>query len=204
MKKRGFTLIELLIVVAIIAILAAIAVPNFLEAQVRSKVSRVLNDMRSTAVAIESYAVDYNRYFDDQEWPGVFHFLTSPVAYMTSVPVDPFTIETARDWGFIWGGRDVLPFWYICKKGTRYGEAVVNSSRQLENGLWQEGRQRGEYGLISPGPDAIWEWDRAGNVPRGGNYSGDAVYYDATNGTKSQGDILYYGPGLGFNPPRQR
>ncbi len=60
--KKGFTLIELLIVVAIIAILAAIAVPNFLEAQVRAKVSRSLSDMRSLATAIESYYVDNNTY----------------------------------------------------------------------------------------------------------------------------------------------
>ncbi len=60
--KKGFTLIELLIVVAIIAILAAIAVPNFLEAQTRSKVSRVQSDQRSLSVAIESYYIDTNQY----------------------------------------------------------------------------------------------------------------------------------------------
>jgi type II secretion system protein G len=64
-KNKGFTLIELLIVVAIIAILAAIAVPNFLEAQVRSKVSRAKSDIRTMATALESYAVDNNGYPPD-------------------------------------------------------------------------------------------------------------------------------------------
>ena len=58
----GFTLIELLIVVAIIAILAAIAVPNFLEAQTRAKVSRARADLRSVATAVEAYRIDHNSY----------------------------------------------------------------------------------------------------------------------------------------------
>jgi len=61
-RDDAFTLIELLIVVAIIAILAAIAVPNFLEAQTRSKVSRVLNDLRTMRTAVESYSVDSVKY----------------------------------------------------------------------------------------------------------------------------------------------
>lgn len=61
-KAGGFTLIELLIVVAIIAILAAIAVPNFLEAQTRARVSRATADMRTLATAIESYRIDNGDY----------------------------------------------------------------------------------------------------------------------------------------------
>ena len=61
-SKHAFTLIELLIVVAIIAILAAIAVPNFLEAQTRSKTARVKADFRTIATALESYRVDTNTY----------------------------------------------------------------------------------------------------------------------------------------------
>jgi type II secretion system protein G len=62
LNKKGFTLIELLIVVAIIGIIAAIAIPNLLNAIQRGKQKRTMADMRSIATAIEAFSVDNNRY----------------------------------------------------------------------------------------------------------------------------------------------
>jgi prepilin-type N-terminal cleavage/methylation domain-containing protein len=60
-KRSGFTLVEIMIVVAIIALLAAIAVPGFLRARKRTQAGRVLNDLRSIDSAVDQYAIENNK-----------------------------------------------------------------------------------------------------------------------------------------------
>ena len=60
-RQGGFTLVEIMIVVAIIALLAAIAVPGFLRARKRSQASRILNDLRMIDAAVDQYAIETNR-----------------------------------------------------------------------------------------------------------------------------------------------
>ena len=65
-RRGGFTLVEIMIVVAIIALLAAIAVPGFLRARKRSQASRILNDLRMIDAAVDQYAIETNRKTNDQ------------------------------------------------------------------------------------------------------------------------------------------
>jgi prepilin-type N-terminal cleavage/methylation domain-containing protein len=60
-NRWGFTIVELMIVVAIIALVAAIAIPNFLRSRKRSQASRVLEDMRIVDSAIDQYAIEYDK-----------------------------------------------------------------------------------------------------------------------------------------------
>jgi len=83
-------LIELLIVVAIIGILAAIAVPNFLNAQVRAKISRAQADLRTLELAILQYTVDVNDIPPHSHEPNQNFWLTTPVAYLSGFLTDPF------------------------------------------------------------------------------------------------------------------
>ena len=60
-RRGGFTLVEIMIVVAIIALLAAIAVPNFLRARKRSQATRTLEDLRMLDSATDQYAIENNK-----------------------------------------------------------------------------------------------------------------------------------------------
>ena len=109
---RGFTLIELLIVIAIILILVAIALPNFLEAQLRARVTKARAEIRSLATAFEAYRTDWPHYprgclggaFASSircrdNWgfigdvDGGSSNLTSPIAYLQEVPDDLFSVH---------------------------------------------------------------------------------------------------------------
>ena len=64
-KRGGFTLVEIMIVVAIIALLAAIAVPGFLRARKRSQASKIINDLRLIDSAVDQYAIETGKKTDD-------------------------------------------------------------------------------------------------------------------------------------------
>lgn len=175
--EHGFTLIELLIVVGIIAILASIAVPNFLEAQIRSKVARVKGDLYSVAVAMEAYRVDNNNYPDTDvidRWRR-FNMLTTPIAYISTIPKDPFL--QVKDWE-----TDNYSDW-----GPRHGYYKLGCTPLSKPSRWA---------MSSNGPDTDEDSVPIRYYP---GYSpsvfdkSDPDYnfqiYDPSNGTISDGDI---------------
>lgn len=191
-KKRrnstGFTLIELLIVVAIIAILAAIAVPNFLEAQIRAKISRAKSDMRTISTGLESYFIDNNKYaigisYGIQlglwgrnsittDMSPLYKQLTTPVSYLSSIPADEFMQFGSN----------------VANTGNAYRESNAYWYEDTETNRFKPARDRGYlYILRSWGPSA------SGKAPWPPEIIRDrstANIYDATNGTKSIGFLL--------------
>ena len=182
--RCGFTLIELLIVVAIIAILAAIAVPNFLEAQVRAKISTVYSDFRTLKTGLEAYRVDHTGYpLDYNDWVGgelddymTWQQLTTPVAYITSIFYTPFSAKNFHHNPY--GPQEV----YIYGGGS----TMTRTPRsQLAQGI--------EFIVQCAGPDEdadyFWNDEIFAGLDRGDAYP-QYLVYDATNGTMSSGDIL--------------
>ncbi len=244
-NSRAFTLIELLIVVAIIAILAAIAVPNFLEAQTRSKVARAKADMRTIATAAESYRVDNNRYPEGTDNPnnyperigdflnpyglasGYYTFrtrsaggavvgrdfanITTPIAYITTVPTDPFADKAAGFLTYCYrNAKDLNNGWVLTSFGPdsdmlesngKAGAGTQNTnpfSTQSDTGsparLGDVNEREVIHFLEGTKPALV-----GALAPYGSLQSALAdLTYDPTNGTVSDGDIVYLGAGTGF------
>ncbi|HZJ37653.1 MAG TPA: prepilin-type N-terminal cleavage/methylation domain-containing protein [Chthoniobacterales bacterium] len=100
-KYAGFTLVEIMIVVAIIALLAAIAVPGFLRARKRSQASKILNDLRMISGAIDQYAIENSKKSDDV------------------VAVQDWTKYLKKDTSLYLTGQDLF--------GNDYGQQIVDS-----------------------------------------------------------------------------
>lgn len=214
MKSKGFTLIELLIVVAIIGILAAIAIPNFLEAQTRAKVARSVSELRTIGIALETYAVDQNAYPQSnifalaitppgQPWPITLERLTTPVAYLSNVTLeDPFPTKF-RYYGSGWTSEAPVGASELA------AAQVYNYTARNTNGMSQHGDP--EFAkwwiLESVGPDMHYH-NLSGHIntlpdDNVGLYSCFIALYDATNGTVSRGSIWRVGgspvePGRAF------
>jgi prepilin-type N-terminal cleavage/methylation domain-containing protein len=100
-NRRGFTLVEIMIVVAIIALLASIAVPNFLRARKRSQATRILEDLRQLDSATDEYAIDNNKtsgmnpaFTDLKAYLKTGSVLYSSGADLFGDSYGPFTIDT--------------------------------------------------------------------------------------------------------------
>ncbi len=191
--RKGFTLIELLIVVAIIAILAAIAIPNFLQAQTRAKVSRCQADMRTIATALESYYVDHNEYPpdgyqgvpEDTGWWFLNYKITTPVAYLTDAGIeDPFFPPD------IYSPEDLeempwLPNFRYINYDFLYRDYIDNEPRfQRYNRIY------GMWVLISRGPDGRYTFGEQALHDEQGSLWESTMPYDPTNGTVSRGDLV--------------
>jgi type II secretion system protein G len=214
-KVRAFTLIELLIVVAIIAILAAIAVPNFLEAQTRSKVSRCAADMRSMRTALEAYAVDNNHYPETDVGPQAINGgdvsmsilrLTTPTAYITSIPKSPFKEESMGNPGSPKYSNYLKTYLYVRAEVTRradgsvYGLTPDSSPLDGFDDNYEQDRIRyiaQNVSLIVNAQERIkgaWELKSVGpnNVDDFNVIGANARRYDPTNGTISAGDVVVF------------
>ncbi len=204
MRGKGFTLIELLIVVAIIAILAAIAVPNFLEAQTRSKVTRTWSDMRAINQAFQMYVIEWQTppslgrmgwfalYMDPKDsQTKIVNSLTTPVAYMSAIPIDDF--NSAKLNLHNPGGGSQMSVIVTTQPLKDLGGMVMNKGQFVPFG-------KGTFHhwlLESVGPNLLW-W----NETPGAFWDPFNVFYDPTNGTISGGS-LYWADTFGKGPPFQ-
>jgi type II secretion system protein G len=211
MNHKAFTLIELLIVVAIIAILAAIAVPNFLEAQTRAKISRAKSDLRSITTALEAYAVDNNVYPTKRgallaglvntgtiigSWVPEVRTdneasITTPIAYLTTVPRDVFNRGNAKLDALNLGENHPVYGFRYARMIDRPGTMIP--ANELAGAGGSDLSATDPFGI--PGQTRLTRYGRWFMLSSGPDLDDDIFgfnnQHDPTNGTVSNGDILY-------------
>ena len=196
---NAFTLIELLIVVAIIGILAAIAVPNFLNAQIRAKVAKTEGEMQSFVTACEMYRIDHGRYFPHAGFPAVIHapwqnkYLTTPIAYFSTQPRDLFQDVVNPDtaaWGLTFGMYHMETI--FMPDGSFYAGGAMDPSKRVPNNPSDVARgfagKPHSYELRSIGPNQKLDYNVSGSNIQG------FIYYRPSNGSSSAGDIVWIRP----------
>ena len=196
--KKAFTLIELLIVVAIIAILAAIAVPNFLEAQTRAKVSRVLSDERTYSTALETYYIDNNAY--------PYHIARGGVTGQATYPTGIDTTNNYNAQVLLSGGKAVgnwnnIPTFAIGQGGRVLGltSPVSYLSAHTSDAFGSDksvtfAYAQGPAGFLvwSPGPDGVDQLDGSLN---GSSNNSNAAEWMLHGGQSLPSNYLTAGPG---------
>ncbi len=182
---NAFTLIELLIVIAIIGILAAIAVPNFLNARIRAQNSRVMADFRSLGTALETYALDENAApwdapcpSGDHGWASCFARLTTPISYMNAILPDPYQAEDVIE------ALRAQPAHFVgARLSYDYATIYFNGGLNSPSNTWLTLYGRSLWRIASAGPDKALTNDPARRWV--------SPPYKVSNGLHSLGDIVY-------------